>query len=65
MRSAKRTGAEWFQRPGRPHEALTTVNVLDDRTVEDALQRVDGRNHFSVVEFEYFGANGDPQDDAG
>jgi hypothetical protein len=24
-------------------------------------QRIDGRQHFNVVEFEYLGPNGDPQ----
>jgi hypothetical protein len=67
IREARRILSEYIQ-PG-PRDAVPTVDeimkVLDNRAVEAALERVDGRNHFNVVEFEYFGPNGDPHGDAG
>jgi hypothetical protein len=42
------------------------MEVLDNDSVEAALKRVDGRDHFGLVELQYRSPEDDgPQDDAG
>ena len=54
LHEARRILSRYIE-PGQPRDAVATTDqimeVLDNNTVEAALKRIDGRDHFGLVEF--------------
>jgi hypothetical protein len=55
IREARRILGEYIE-PGRPRDAAASieriVTILDNDVVCGALKRIEGRNHFELVEIE-------------
>jgi predicted ArsR family transcriptional regulator len=70
FREARRLLSEYIN-PCSPSESVETldqiIDILDNDTVEAALRRIDGRDHFGLVECPKYVsvAEDEPLDDAG
>jgi hypothetical protein len=68
VRDARRLLSEYIN-PCSPSDSVETldhiIDILDNDTVEAVLKRIDGRDHFGLLEIENGSPDREPLDDAG